>query len=85
MYQDRALAIATKAALRKANVMAQSVGKRIISTVSLYDQSENEEPTVQYRRMKLAAADNANARQETSLEPTEQEISASVGATFQIN
>ena len=65
--------------------MAQSVGKRIISTVSLYDQSENEEPTVQYRSMKLAAADNANARQETSLEPTEQEITASVGATFRIN
>lgn len=85
MYQDRALAIATKSALRKATVMAQAVGKRVISTVSLYDQSNNEEPTVQYRTMKLAAADNAAVRQETSLEPTEQEITASVGATFQIN
>ena len=80
-----ALAIATKSALRKATVMAQAVGKRVISTVSLYDQSNNEEPTVQYRTMKLAAADNAAVRQETSLEPTEQEITASVGATFQIN
>ena len=85
MYQDRALAIATKAALRKADVLAQAVGKRVISTVSLYDQSNNEEPTVQYRTMKLAAADNAAVRPETSLEPTVQEISASVGGTFQIN
>ena len=85
MYQDRALAIATQAALRKANVMAQSVGKRVISTVSLNDQSTYEEPTVRFGAMKLAAADNVTARQETTLEPGEQEISATVGATFQIN
>ena len=80
-YSDRVLRLATQNALHKAEIMAETVGSKVIGTVSLSQSSRSVYAPVLEAEMDLKAV---GMRETTPVEATKEEMETTVNAVFQI-
>ena len=80
-YSDRVLRLATQNALHKAEIMAETVGSKVIGTVSLSQSSRSVYAPVFEAEMDLKAV---GMRETTPVEATKEEMETTVNAVFQI-
>ncbi|RID94750.1 SIMPL domain-containing protein [Dialister pneumosintes] len=80
-YSDRVLRLATQNALHKAEIMAETVGSKVIGTVSLSQSSRSVYAPVFEAEMDLKAV---GMRETPPVEATKEEMETTVNAVFQI-
>ena len=82
VYKDQALKEATADALRKANIMASTLGRSVVNVISVSEDSNN---VVPYRLMKVSMAARSNDEAApTPLDPGEAKMESHVTVVFEI-